>query len=129
MEQVTPQLIDRINKQGESLAAGIRGVFQKANIKGQVTGIGSLQNVHFSPVPVVDGRTSRESNNPDLLHLFHLSLINRGIFTPDRGLFCISSPMTEKEIGAAVQAVDDAVAELKPYIEQIWPELVGSVPS
>jgi glutamate-1-semialdehyde 2,1-aminomutase len=127
MEQVTPQLIDRINKLGESLAAGIRNVFQKANIKGQVTGIGSLQNIHFSPVPVVDGRTSRESNNPDLMHLFHLSLLNRGIFTPDRGLFCISSPMTDKEIAAAVQAVDDTVTELKPHIERIWPELIGSV--
>ena len=127
MEQVTPQLIDRINKLGESLAADIRGVFQKANIKGRVTGIGSLQNVHFSPVPVVDGRTARESNNPDLMHLFHLSLLNRGIFTPDRGLFCISSPMTEKETTAAVQAVEDTVTELKPHIERIWPELIGSV--
>jgi len=127
MEQVTPPLIDSINKLGESLAAGIRSVFRKANIKGQVTGIGSLQNVHFSPVPVVDGRTSKESNNPDLMHLFHLSLLNRGIFTPDRGLFCISSPMTQKEIAAAVQAVDDTVTELKPHIERIWPELVGTV--
>ena len=126
MEQVTPQLIGRINQLGESLAADIRGVFQKASIKGQVTGIGSLQNVHFSPVPVVDGRTARESNNPDLMHLFHLSLLNRGIFTPDRGLFCISSPMTQKEMTAAVQAVEDTVTDLKPHIERIWPELIGS---
>ena len=126
MEQITPEAIARINQLGESLAAGIRGVFHKANIKGQVTGTGSLLNVHFSPVPVVDGRTAGEANK-DILHLFHLSLINRGLLTPDRAMFCISTPMTQKEIDTAVQAVDDTVTQLKPYIEQIWPELVGEV--
>ena len=26
---------------------------------------------------------------------------------------------------AAVQAVDDCISELKPIVEQLWPELIG----
>jgi glutamate-1-semialdehyde 2,1-aminomutase len=127
MRQITPELIARMNALGESLAAGIRGVFKKAEIKGQVTGMGSLLNLHFGPVPVVDGHTSRNTTNKEVLHLIHLSLINRGILIPDRAMFCISAPMTEKEVKAAVVAVEDTVRELKPYMEKVWPELMGTV--
>jgi hypothetical protein len=35
--------------------------------------------------------------------------------------------MTEKEIDFAVRAVENSMTELKPYIEEIWPELAGTV--
>jgi glutamate-1-semialdehyde aminotransferase len=93
-----------------------------------VTGIGSLQNVHFSDKPVVDGKSARETNK-DLLHLFYLVMLERGIFTPARGLYVMSIPMTQQEIDAAVKAVDDVMTELKPTIEDIWPELIGPAPT
>ncbi len=127
MEQITPELIARINKLGDSLREGMRSIFRKAGIKGQATGIGSLSNVHFGPVPVVDGHTARDLTNKEILHLFHLSLLNRGIMTPERAMFCISSPMTERDIATALKAVEDAVQELKPDVERIWPELIGTV--
>jgi glutamate-1-semialdehyde 2,1-aminomutase len=125
LEQLTPELIGRINRLGESLAGGMRDVFKRHKIRGQVTGIGSLMNVHFSPVPIIDGKTSKEHNNKEALHLFHLSLTNKGILTPERGMFCISAPMSETEVGIAVDAVESTVTDLKPYIEKIWPELVS----
>ncbi|NLE94145.1 MAG: aspartate aminotransferase family protein [Dehalococcoidia bacterium] len=127
LKQMTPEFIARINGLGDSLRNGMQQVFRKAGIKGQVTGIGSLCNVHFGPVPIVDGRTARDTTNKEILHVFHLSLINRGIFTPERAMFCVSGPMTEREVAFAVEAVEDAVRELKPYVERIWPELIGSV--
>ncbi len=127
LEQMTPELIARINMLGDSLMNGIRGVFREAGIKGQVTGKGSLCNLHFGPEPVVDGYTARDTTNRHILHLFHLLLTNRGILTPERGMFCISAPMSEREISAAIGAVEDSVHELKPYIEQIWPELMGTI--
>ncbi len=127
MNQITPELIARINTLGESLRDGLRGIFAKAGIKGQATGMGSLCNVHFGPEPIVDGYTSRETTNKQILHLFHLALISRGILTPERAMFCISAPMTEREVKTALEAVEDVVSELKPYVEQIWPELIGQV--
>jgi len=123
LEQTTPELIDRLNALGESLANGIRTIFARNGIRAQVTGMGSLMNVHFSPVPIVDGRTAREQSNKDVLHLFHLSLVNHGILTPERGMFCISAPMSDKEIRAALDAVEDVIIDLKPYIVELWPDL------
>ena len=126
LEQFTAEEIARINRLGEYLAKGIREVFAKLNIKGQVTGRGSLQSLHFSQVPVVDGKTAKKVANQDMLRLLHLALMERGIFTARRGLFAISTPMTEKEISLVITAIDDALNELRPYIEQIWPELIGT---
>ena len=127
MKQIDAELITRLNVLGDTLRAGVREVFQREGIKGQITGVGSLSNIHFGPVPVVDGYTARDTTNKDILHLFHLSLINRGILTPERGMFCMSAPMTEREVNKAIEAVDDTARELKPFIEQIWPELIGTV--
>ncbi|HEY83327.1 MAG TPA: aspartate aminotransferase family protein [Dehalococcoidia bacterium] len=124
MEQLDAAAIDHINKLGESFADGVRAVFKRLNIKGQVTGIGSLQNIHFSDKPVVDGKSAREANK-DLLHLFYLAMQERGCFSAARGLYVMSTPMTQREIDTAVSAVEDALAELKPTIEELWPELIG----
>jgi len=127
LKQMTPELIARINTLGDSLRLGLQQAFRDAGIKGQVTGMGSLCNVHFGTVPVVDGYTARETTNKEALHLFHLSLINRGILTPERAMFCVSAPMNERDITTAIDAVADAARELKPYIGDIWPELLGTV--
>jgi glutamate-1-semialdehyde 2,1-aminomutase len=126
LEQLTSQEIGRINRFGQKLADGIRVVFSRLNIKGQVTGLGSVRHMHFGQVPVVDYKTSQETNK-DLLLLLHLALQERGIYLPEGSHLAVSTTMTEKEIDTAVKAVDDAMTGLKPYIEQIWPELVGTV--
>ncbi len=108
LEQLTAEEIARLNKLGKSLAEGIRRVLAKLNIKGHVTGWGSLQNLHFSPVPIVDGKTAYEANK-NIPHLLHLALMERGIFSSVRGLFNISTPMAESEIDMAIKAVDDSL--------------------
>jgi len=124
LEQLNALEIDKINKLGESFAGRVRAIFKRLKIKGQVIGIGSLQNIHFSEKPMVDGKSAREANK-QLLHLFYLAMLQRGIFSASRGLYVMSTPMTQKEIDTAIKACDDSLTELKPYIEQIWPELVG----
>lgn len=124
LEQFSAEEITRINNLGESISRGICGIFAKLGIKGQVTGLGSLQNLHFSQEPVVDGKTAMEANK-DIQRLLHLALMERGIFVSSRTSISICTPMTKKEIERAIEAVDDALAELKPYIEQIWPELIN----
>lgn len=124
LEHLSAEKIARINRLGERLGVGIRNVFARLNIKAQVTGIGSLQNLHFTPEPVVDFQTAQTGRN-QLMHLVHLGLLKRGIFLPARGLFNISTPMTEKDIDTAVVAMDDVMTEMKPLIEKVWPDLTN----
>jgi glutamate-1-semialdehyde aminotransferase len=122
-----PSAVGYINKLGESFAEGVRAIFKRLNIKGQVTGMGSLQNVHFHDQPVINGKTAREANK-DLLHLYYLAMLERGCFSAARGLYVMSTPMTQKEIDTALKAVDDVMTELKPTVEELWPELIGAAP-
>jgi len=126
LEQLNPGVINRVNKLGESFAHGVRAVFQKLNIKGQVTGMGTLYNLHFSDRPVIDGKSAQEANKK-LLYLFYLGLLERGIFSAARGMYNMSTPMTQREIDTLVKAVEDVLSELKPAIENLWPELIGQV--
>jgi glutamate-1-semialdehyde 2,1-aminomutase len=123
LEHLSAESIARINRLGERLAAGIQDVFDRLKIKAQVTGIGSLQNLHFTSEPVVDFRTA-QTGQTQLMHLVHLGLLKRGIFLPARGLFNISTPMTETDIDTAVGAIDEVMAELRPLMEQVWPDLI-----
>ena len=127
LEQLTAGQIARINGLGEALATGMRQVISRLNIKAQVTGLGSLQNLHFNTAPVTDGRTAVEGRTKygDLRHLVFLALMERGVLSNEGGLFSISTPMTEKEIDTAVQAVGDVLVALRPFIEQLHPELTG----
>jgi glutamate-1-semialdehyde 2,1-aminomutase len=123
LEHLSAESIARINRLGERLAVGIQDVFARLKIKAQITGIGSLQNLHFTTAPVVDFRTA-QTGQKQLMHLVHLSLLKRGIFFPARGLFNISTPMTERDIDTAVGAMDDVMTEIRPLIEQVWPKLM-----
>ena len=127
LEQLNAHVIDRINKLGESFADEVRTIFKRLNIKGQVTGMGSLQNIHFTDKPIINARAAQEANK-DLLHLFHLGMLERGCFSAPRCVYVMSTPMTRKEIDAAVRAVDDVMTKLKPTIEDLWPELIGQPP-
>jgi len=123
LEQLTADEISRINGLGETLASGIRSVFKNVGIKGQVTGYGSVQCLHFSTEQVVDGKTAKAANK-EILQLIYFAMLERGIFIPVKGQFSVSTPMSDTEITAALSAFEDCLIELRPYIEQIWPELI-----
>ncbi len=48
----------------------------------------------------------------ELEDYLHLALLNRGIFAAPRGMFNISTPMTEAHVDRAIAAVRDALTEV-----------------
>jgi glutamate-1-semialdehyde 2,1-aminomutase len=126
LELMSEDALNRINELGWSLRKGLQEVLDDLELKIQIKGYGSLQQLHFTSEPVFDARAAFLTQDRDLLRLFHVSLMNRGIFIPNRGFFAISIPMTEADIATAVRASSEALAELKPLVEQIAPHLVGS---
>jgi len=92
--------IDRINNLGERLKVGFQDAFQKAGIRGQVTGIGSLNQVHWCVDPPQNARDAGRAltGAGKLPVLLRLELINCGIYSAKRGMFVISTPMSEEEI-------------------------------
>ena len=126
LEALDQPAIDRINSLGERLKTGFQNAFKQTGIRGQVTGIGSLNQVHWCGDPPQNARDSALAltGAGELPGLLHLELINRGIYSAKRGMFVVSTPMSEVEIEKTVAAFGGALDRLKPYIAARYPHLI-----
>jgi len=112
LDLLTEQAIAHINQLGESLRSGLRKVIEKYRIDAQLTGIGSLVGIHFTRSPIRNYRDALEAPR-SLLSVLHLLLLNHGIMTAPRGLFCTSTVMSESEIEQFVDAFEDSIIAIK----------------
>jgi glutamate-1-semialdehyde 2,1-aminomutase len=124
MEQLTPDKFAHVNALGDALREGFRDVLAEQNIRGQVTGIGSLVGVHLTAQPVRNYRGAARVR-PILRESLHLALLNRAIFTSPEGVLCTSTVMSNAEINHAMGAFQDSILELKPALHSECPDLVS----
>jgi glutamate-1-semialdehyde 2,1-aminomutase len=108
LTELTPGVYERLNAMGEDLRLRLRSLFARKGIAAQVTGVGSLFNLHFTNAQVTDYRSARKTDAAMLRKVF-CGLLNEGIFIAPRGLGCISTPMGDDEIAAFVRAIERAV--------------------
>lgn len=109
---LTRDEIARINGLGERLRDALRNVFTGLGIEVQVTGMGSVLQVHFTRNPVNDYR-STVSSRSEYSSWLHLSLLNLGMFIAGRGMVCISTAMGEKQVAEAIQGFRAAAEQLQ----------------
>jgi len=110
LRELTPEVYADLNRKGDKVRRELRAVFDAHDIAAQVTGIGSLFNVHFTSVPVRDHRSMRTSN-PQMSRDLFLGLLNHGILMAPRAMGAICTPMTDEDLRALVTAVDEVVSE------------------
>ncbi|OQY00605.1 MAG: glutamate-1-semialdehyde 2,1-aminomutase [Desulfobacteraceae bacterium 4572_130] len=114
-----------INKLGNKFQKGLLKSFKTNNLNIQSNQIGSLLNLHFVNKPITTPEQVLES--VDKLHtLMHLSLLNKGVFNIPRGLFILSTAITEQEINFLVNKIDETLKELLPLIKEKYNYLMAS---
>ena len=116
--------IDRINAYGKLIRARIRNISDQTGIICQVTGKGSLAQIHFTVHPVRDWR-SAASARLDLRTLLHMLLLEKGFLIAPRGFLNISTPMSESEILQLADAVAESFSKMKPFVAKNVPELLA----
>lgn len=126
MRRLDDAAIERINRYGEKLRDGINRIFESSGIGAQCLGYGSLQQIQWTDQPVITLADARRAGDDTgrLRELLHLELLNRGVYTSNRGMFCISTPMQDDEINLALAAIEGALSRLKPYIREVVPRLL-----
>ena len=123
LTELTSAEIERINHLGKQLRAGLRQELNELGVAARVTGAGSLIQVHFTRSEVTDWRSAATAN-VELRNLFHLLLLENGIFAATRTFFNISTPMGDAEISKLIEAVRAALTRMKPFIDQVAPDLL-----
>lgn len=113
--------IGDLNALGERARVGLRRVIERFALPAQVTGAGSLFNLHYTLAPLNDAR-GVASADPTLKELTFLGLCNRGVQLSMRGIGALSTPMTEAHVDALVDAFADTVGEL---VAEGWVDNAG----
>jgi glutamate-1-semialdehyde 2,1-aminomutase len=112
MRSLTSDVFQRLNHQGEWLRDQLSRLFADHGVSAQVTGLGSLFNVHFTEANLVNYRAVRRNGDPQLSHAFHLGMLNHGILMTPRGLGALSEPMGRTEQKAFIAAADRVLREM-----------------
>jgi glutamate-1-semialdehyde 2,1-aminomutase len=112
----TPAEANRLNALGDRLRDGLNKLAARHDIPMQVTGIGSLMNVHFAkhpirkPADLHPADKALDKTMQKLMNLFHLDMLDAGIYLARRGFVALSLPMREPDIERFEAAVEEFMA-------------------
>jgi len=113
MELLDDAAFARLDAMGTAVRAGIDRAFRRHGVPGRTVGLGSLLKIHFADREIRDYRsaylTDEEARRQTV---FNRALLNRGVLAAGYGLMALSTPMTDADIDAIVEAVSGALAEV-----------------
>jgi glutamate-1-semialdehyde 2,1-aminomutase len=112
MRELTDEVFDRLERQGEWLRNQLAELFADHRVPGQAIGMGSLFNVHLTDAELVDYRSVRRTETPGLTLRFMLGMLNHGVLLAGRGLGAVCTPMADAELRAFVSAADHVLSAL-----------------
>ncbi len=120
------EAIARLNQLGDRLRDGFTVALKEAGLRGCVSGLGSLLQLHWQdrkPANATDSIVGLMKAG-ELPGLVHLEMMNRGVYSAGRGMFALSTPMTHADIDKAVVSFRQTLSMLKPYIADTTPHLL-----
>lgn len=112
--QAHPEIYDRLNQLGEQLRQGMRKLTERYELPCQVTGVGSLSCLFFTPEPVTDYATAKTADTAAFGRYF-LSMLNRGCyFAPSQfeAIF-LSNAHTEADIAETLYKMEQTFRAMK----------------
>ena len=113
--------IEQLNQLGEKFICDMNQTIKDCGIKGRLEGIGSVAVSRFSDRKV---RSAKDAimgflEYGEFLQYLHLEMMNRGVYFLHRGLFNLSTPMTQDVLDKSVSEFGGAFEMLKPLSDAI----------
>lgn len=113
MKLLTHESFDRLEMLGERARSGIAKAFEESSFPGQVTGIGSMFQIHMTCRKITDYRSAYQSpQETRAIRLLQRNMLDRGFIISNRGHAFLSTPMTEENIDALTEAMTYALKEM-----------------
>jgi glutamate-1-semialdehyde 2,1-aminomutase len=114
MRQMTPEVDDRLNGMGDQFRVRLARMLADRRVAARICGQGSMFAAHLTDRELVDFRSLQgfSRTRPIYADLCH-EMLAQGIVTTSRGIFgCLSTPMTEVELDAFVEALARSLTAL-----------------
>ena len=111
----TPEAAHELNARGDRLRERLNALAATSPVPMQVTGRGSMMNVHFHTTPI---RRPEDVDAADhtALNLFHLDMLARDKYLPRRGFMSLSLPLTDADVDSFAAAVEDFLETRAPVL-------------
>ena len=118
----TPEAAVALNASGDRLRERLNALARKHGASAQVTGIGSMLNVHFQRGTIARPEATWATGEPAkrmerLKALFHLDMLAAGQYLARRGFMSLSLPMTEREHDRFAAAFDEFLTVRRPLLD------------
>jgi len=113
LAELTPATYAHLEALTSELTAELGRLFAASDVAAYIAQLGSLFNIHLTDGPVLSHADVIASDRAFLREL-HLALLDHGILFTQRGMGCLSTPMTRVEVNAFVDAIRLALAERAP---------------
>jgi len=117
----TPERARSLYEDGEELRGRLNAIAAKVSSAIQFTGCGSIMNIHFRRGPIRKPEDLAEEP-AELKRLFHLDLLQCGVYAAARGQINLSLPMGKPEFDSITSAVASVLEQRAPLIRAAFPE-------
>ncbi len=123
---LTREATDRMNALGDRLRVKLNGLAAKHALPMVTTGMGSIFGIHFHEgtlrnIDDLDfGEKGRESEVADLKKLYHLDMIDSGIYISRRIMGNLSLETTEAETDKLVSVIDEFLASRSDLFQSVF---------
>lgn len=113
-EVMTAPAYDRMLAGADALVAGLEGVIACRRLPWCVVRVGARVELVFAASPPRDAQAMRQALDHDVLEVFHLFLINRGVLiAPFHNMMLVSPVTTKAQVDRLVCAVDEFAGALE----------------
>jgi len=111
LEQLTPEVHDRVAALRQRAMDGINEVARRHEIPLQAVGLGHLFGIHWAPEPVVGGRSQMQGDGTKIANIM-MTLMNLGVYQYSFGSFLLGTEHDEGDMDRLVAAMEEALHRL-----------------
>jgi len=112
-EVMTPDAYAHMLALAERLAGGLRTLIASHGLPWCVTQVGARTEFQFSPTPPRSGGEAEGVLDPELEHLIHLGLLNRGVMiTPFHNMMLVCPQTTNDDVAQLLGALDEVLGQI-----------------
>jgi glutamate-1-semialdehyde 2,1-aminomutase len=123
-EVFTAERAEALTRRGDAFRERLNALARARSLPVQLTGIGSMMNVHFCDGPI---RTAADTERapPKARELFHIEMLGRGQYLARRGMVNLSLPMTDSDLDCFADAfagfLDEHAGRLRSAQDLVGP--------
>lgn len=123
MKAYNQEAVDYVNGLGTLFKEGMLKIYERLGLNMKISGAGSIYNILFTDKDVKNYRDVASAHE-ELNKVLYMSLLTKGVFDAERGMFCMSTAMTEEDIRFGLDALEASLREMLPAIAEEAPELI-----